>query len=77
MPIASYVIIRPESSGNVRVFATRQEALAAVRRLLDVYGREVVAQWHLARIPGEGEWVKVAAGEDLLALAAAPGPSAA
>ena len=60
--------------GTFHVYGQR---LTFDTKQVKVYGRDVVAQWHLARIPGRGEWVKIAAGEDLLALAAAPGPSAA
>jgi hypothetical protein len=75
----TYVIVRPESPGNVWGFWTEADALAAVRDQIAHTGPATVAGWSLVRVPADAdaEWQTVADGEDLLALAAAPGPSAA
>ena len=71
-----YVIVRPESD-NVFGFDSRQAALDGLRQSLEAFGPERVGRWQLVRAPQRGEWTTVAEGEALLALVAAPGPSAA
>jgi hypothetical protein len=75
----TYVIVRPESPGNVWGFWTEADALAAVRDQLARDDAAAVAGWRLVRVPADpdAEWQTVADGDDLLALVAAPGPSAA
>jgi hypothetical protein len=75
----TYVIMRPESPGNVWGFWTEADALAAVREQIAHAGLATVAGWSLVRVPADADvdWQTVADGDALVALAAAPGPSAA
>jgi hypothetical protein len=70
----SYVIVRPESPGNVWGFWTEAEALDAVRESIALDGPTSVHGWHLVRVPvgedEESEWETIAEGEALAALAA-------
>lgn len=70
----SYVIIRPESPGNVWGFWTEAEALDAVRESIALDGPTSVRGWHLVRVPDgddeAAEWETIAEGEALAILAA-------
>ncbi len=70
----SYVIVRPESPGNVWGFWTGAEALDAVRESIALDGPTSVHSWHLVRVPAgedeESEWETIAEGEALATLAA-------
>ena len=70
---ASYVILRPESPGNVWGFWTEAEALDAVRESVALDDPAAARDWHLVRVPegddGAGEWDTVAEGDALVALA--------
>jgi hypothetical protein len=80
----SYVLWRQESPANVWGFATRAEALAAVRLALAQHGPAFVRTWSLIRVPEGtsadaegGDWETVAEGADLIALAEASAPRSA
>lgn len=76
----TYGVWRPDSPGNVKVFATEAEALAAVRRAIEARGASFVGTWCLVGIPKRGDkWKTLAEGAELTerALRAVAPPSGA
>ena|SRR5437870_1903143 len=73
----TYGVWRPDSPGNVKVFETEDEALAAVRRAVEARGASFVGTWCLVGIPKRGDkWKTLAEGAELAerALRDAPSP---
>jgi hypothetical protein len=58
----TYVIVRPESPGNVWGFWTEADALAAVRQQVDSGGAATVSGWSLVRVPSDqdADWQTIA-----------------
>ena len=74
----TYGLWRPDSPGNVKVFATEDEALAAVRRAVEARGASFVGTWCLVGIPKRGDnWKTLAEGAELTKRALGAAPAAA
>src|SRR5438093_13573480 len=74
----TYGLWRPDSPGNAKVFATEDEALAAVRRTIEARGASFVGSWCLVSIPKRGDkWKTLAEGAELVERALRAAPAAA